>query len=143
MSNIQYPKVPPTLWTLNDYTLEEVYLFVRTLLLSQEAKSMDEDGSQCAYRGACNRKCAVGFLIPDKKYTIEFEGVLLNSLIVAIKYRDDDFTITGQQEELLHTLQCIHDDAPVNEWRELMPSSFEKFLGHNYDLADMIRDDAS
>lgn len=60
----------------------------------------------CAYRGEGGRKCAVGHLIPDDKYSTELEGKnVTNQEIVELL---SEYTVYFR---LLRELQCAHDTS--------------------------------
>jgi hypothetical protein len=72
-------------------------------------------GTNCAYRGKDGLKCAIGCLIPNRKYKPTMEGqspreVLRHAGISArYKYVDDG---------LLRDLQSIHDDYHPVAWEK-------------------------
>jgi hypothetical protein len=92
-------------------TTQEIYDIVKKHLLVQNAASMFEEGI-CAYRDATGRKCAVGCLIPDEKYSSDIEGHNI--------FDDDVQQACGvtdpKQVKLLYDLQCIHDTVDPGDW---------------------------
>lgn len=63
---------------------------------------------ECAYRGDNGRRCTVGLLIPDAKYTPMMEGTGANMPLVANVLREE-----GHDSALLAKLQYAHDIALV------------------------------
>jgi len=69
----------------------------------------------CLYRGPDRLKCAIGALIPDEIYNRNFnsktfsrvlyENIKINKLFINIS------------EELLTSLQIIHDTYPIENWK--------------------------
>lgn len=111
-------------------TPQETFNIVKEHLLKQQCRALGRGG--CAYRGAEGRKCAIGCLIPDDKYTPDLEGIELST--------DEGgcgCETCGRQEEkrkrilqILHEagheltrqqfadLQTIHDNQAPEEWGE-------------------------
>lgn len=70
------------------------------------------DKTSCAYRGDGGCKCAAGWLIPDEDYIPFMEGRSVNRLKFFEKnYKEDELC-------LISSLQLIHDDVPVEEWKD-------------------------
>lgn len=100
-------------------TNRDIYRKVRDHLLTQNAKSLMEDGTVSAYRGTEGRKCAIGCLINDKDYSPELE----NCMVYEARVREavarslgvlmSDFTLS-----LLSDLQEIHDQHEPRDWEE-------------------------
>lgn len=85
---------------------QEIYDTVKKHLLSQGAKSIDSNGI-ASLRGNDGRKCAVGCLIPDDKYTENMEGDIYGSLK----------EVTGFNDELfIAKLVVVHDYKPISTW---------------------------
>lgn len=64
-------------------------------------------GSNCLYRAPNGRKCVVGWLIPDDKYSSEFEGGdILNSRNAKLR---NILIELGYDVHILLNLQKIHD----------------------------------
>lgn len=70
-----------------------------------QSKERGADGA-CLFRGPRNRKCAVGFIIPDHRYTKEME---LNEPYDAAQYCRLNFTRLGI--DFLRDCQAAHDDC--------------------------------
>lgn len=107
-------KKVPTLGTLIEFTLQEVFDYGVTCLMRQGAKSYDNfDG--CMYRGPQGRKCAVGFFISDEEYRADMEkkGV---SLVLPTFPRAEKLPKT--YVNLLSDMQAIHDNVEVHNWRD-------------------------
>lgn len=91
-------------------TRQEIFDIAYRGLASQGFKR-SKDGGACAYRDSNGRKCAIGWLIPDDKYTPYIEndtpsagcqnGYMVREL-AGISYEDASFATN---------LQRCHDDA--------------------------------
>lgn len=106
-------------------TNQEIFSKVATHLLTQNEKAQAPRGigeMQCRYRveDASGKvlRCAVGCLIPDAHYTNNIEGEAAGPetwrLLAQV------FGVPKLQHltvRLLTDLQCIHDQAPVRQWR--------------------------
>ena len=91
-------------------TKQTIFNKVVRHLRQQGQKSSDQNG--CLYRGPNGTKCAIGCLIPDKKYNSNMEG-----------RRFDDEEYFGfpewQTQDIigfLDDLRGIHDDLMVGSW---------------------------
>jgi len=62
----------------------------------------------CAYRGDGGRKCAIGFLIPDERYSPNIEG---KGVIELVDNVYPDLIPTDGEEAFLRRLQECHDTA--------------------------------
>jgi hypothetical protein len=86
-------------------------------ILKQGTYSRGNSGN-CRYKGCNDTKCAIGHLIPDKKYNIEMEGfnvvTLIDKGLVPSRW--------GRYKEFLRALQQAHDNAGqfnfMNEFKE-------------------------
>ncbi len=82
-------------------------------LRRQNAKAMGAYGL-CLYRAANGRRCAVGCLIPDGKYSPSLEGQSLE-LETSGELRailEDE----GHDVNLVRQLQMIHDTVLIHHW---------------------------
>jgi len=107
-------------------TKQETFNIAATGLLQQNAKSIG--GIVCRYRGMTGRKCAVGMLIPDDRYSVNMEGGTV---------RENEFVRElmaelGHDFTLCLDLQEMHDLHPVSEWLELLGTIAKK---HGLSLA--------
>ena len=101
-------------------SLQEVFDKMVGHLRKQNAKSEDEEGGACLYRGPNGLKCAVGCLIPDELYHYGLEGCSVNegrvnatlSKVLDIK----DFENYSKVFNLLQNVQHIHDEYSIQEW---------------------------
>ena len=102
-----------TLWNIQNYALAQIFDFVKGKLLEQNRQALGTDGT-CFYRGDGGRKCAIGHLIPDEKYTPEME---YNGIGDIIRLRGlcniDETRLT-----LLRLLRDLHDENLPEEWPE-------------------------
>ena len=99
-------------------SVREIFYKVEKHLLKQNEKSESEDIG-CQYRSDSGLSCAVGCLMTDDIYDSSFEGTNLNDRLV----RKALTPIVGVNYELrllklnlLHRLQVVHDDSPVEDW---------------------------
>jgi hypothetical protein len=116
---------------------KKIFKVVSQHLLRQNAKSLLPEKMRasgktftttCAYRGEEGRKCAVGCLIPDNKYTEDLEGlgvlspnvwsILEGEGIVGPQEGNGRSTKLTRQEEFLSSLQGVHDSFPPEAWPE-------------------------
>ena len=69
----------------------------------------------CLYRAANGRKCAVGCLIPDDKYSPALEGQSLD-----LPDSSQDLRAILEQEghdvKLVRQLQLVHDTVLIHHW---------------------------
>lgn len=91
---------------------QETYDKIRDHLMTQGAKSSDEDG--CLYRGPNNTSCAIGCLIGDGIIRPRDNTASVDLLpkkiqrVLGIKNDAD--------RDFLCRLQRIHDQTPVDDW---------------------------
>jgi hypothetical protein len=76
-------------------------------------RSTQSDGVQCAYRGTDNKRCALGYLIPDAIYNPEWDRARLNAHALA----NENITkaICKENSDFLVELQEAHDYAHAPE----------------------------
>lgn len=94
---------------------QEIYDKVAEALLKQGCASVGED-STCLYRGPNGTRCAIGHLMPDESYDLEFEGTIaaglpMTKLIPGIKKKN---------LPLLYELQSAHDNwlvSNIEKWK--------------------------
>lgn len=92
---------------------------VRHLLKQGERSLLDPSAKpqhqKCAYRSPDGKQCAVGCLISDDEYQSGFENRTSEFVAEYVP------SIGSLNQELLETLQIVHDDAPPRDWtRELV-----------------------
>jgi hypothetical protein len=98
-------------------TAQEVFNKAAKHLLLQNRKSMHEEdgivrvGNGCAYRSPQGLMCAAGPFIPNEEYRTEME----NTTILEIIQDNPHWNLTEHQE-LLHTLQRVHDNNDPDTW---------------------------
>lgn len=121
---------------------QEIFDKVAKHLLTQNKVSRPEDDRHaCLYRGHDGLMCAVGCLIPDELYTTDIEYVSMADVIhetdesaFELKKIFDAIGIHPTSYNLLSTLQLIHDDKPVEDWKyELMNLAKSENLEWNID----------
>jgi hypothetical protein len=92
-------------------------------LRRQNARAMGAFGL-CRYRVVNGRRCAVGCLIPDDKYSPSLEGQSLD-----LPDSSQDLRAILEQEghdvSLVRQLQMIHDTVLIHHWE----TEFEKLAG--------------
>jgi len=101
-----------------------------TAVIAQGEQSVNEEGG-CMYRGDGGCKCAIGFLIPDKKYNqeeMEGESVSDTSIkqVILESYKTDCLWISH-----LENLQACHDDCNnldgfVSQFKEKIREAVEE-----------------
>lgn len=109
-------------------TEQELFDRVAIHLLSQKARSLPLGVGGCRYRGAGNRKCAMGIFIPDDQYSLTMEGSSVASELV--------WPVLGMPEALLRLavrLQGVHDACDVPRWPEVL-----RRIGDAYGLSTAI-----
>lgn len=101
---------------------QEIFDRVKAHLLAQGERSVTvrKSVSICAYRGADGRKCAIGVLIPDDRYSAAIETLAASDsaimALIGLTPTDTD------QAELLDALQHIHDDILPSLWEGALRS---------------------
>lgn len=76
----------------------------------------------CSYRGVCGRKCAVGLLIPDDRYSSHLEGLAADSIMI----RDRIDIPEGMSMYDLCACQEVHD-AGMPRMSDLISDLIEMF----------------
>ncbi len=100
-----------TLKTLPEATEQEVFDQAVTHLLTQNAKSTNDNGN-CRYRGENGLKCVAGCFIADDEYKSVMEVRSWRQL------HEIAHLVPREHARLIQTLQYIHDDHPVSHWKE-------------------------
>lgn len=102
-------------------TNQELYTKVRNHLLTQNQKSLmvrngkvDPNEHVCAYRGLNGLRCAIGILIPQTNYQKVFEDKTISVPSIQAAIPSVDWST---QECLLTSLQLVHDEYEVGEWK--------------------------
>jgi hypothetical protein len=100
---------------MNTYQLE-LFTRVKTHLLTQNAKSLSAGGA-CKYRGYEGRSCALGVLISDEAYRVDFEGEgLTKNNDVEEALEESGVLFNKGVFTMLHHLQSIHDESEPDKW---------------------------
>ena len=139
-------------------TLEEDRLLLRETFervqkhLSQQGEKavfIDDSSERCRYRtsGPFPLKCAVGCLIKDGVYRKELEGAVMNDLHItdARRWMGGNAGLHSVElaralnashvpafpamKEMLKELQWLHDQRPIEEWRDGLEAIRDKYLG--------------
>lgn len=128
---------PITLTNLHTKSLQEVFDYVASHLLTQNDRSLLPDGNGCAYRGDNGRTCAVGCLIADDEYEAidllfrrdseqdpaaeqeSIEGTTWMS-VCRVMNRAGITRPSEKMQELLTGLQRVHDQYNVRDWRHIL-----------------------
>ena len=107
-------------------TKQQVFNKVAKHLLKQNERATNADGG-CMYRGEAGTKCAVGCLIPDKKYTEELDYPEMGSSNLA-RSRAVQEVLEGEglqlfengkpteMMDMLNRLQSVHDNTAPSAW---------------------------
>ena len=119
-------KVPP----------QDTYNFVAKHIIEQGEKyGKSKDSQGCCYRTLSDKdegydlvlKCAVGCVIPEEYYHKNYEGHMIKSLTLLIKYG----RFLGHDISLLEQLQSLHDDWDMCQWEQRFKEIADKFnLNH-------------
>lgn len=91
---------------------QEEFDIVAKHLLTQNARSVRQaaTGIMCMYRGPAGTKCAVGILIPDETYRMDFEGMDFHDVLQETGLQSGYPFYTG--------LRDLHDCLKPEQWRE-------------------------
>ena len=102
---------PINLATLPKATAQEVFDYVANHLITQNEKSerIEDSGLACLYRGQNGLKCGAGCLIADIEYKPEMESILWEYLVMR-------GLVPKEHENLIATLQMVHDDNNPSDW---------------------------
>ena len=85
-------------------------------------------GPRCRYRGPEGTMCAIGCLIPDDEYNVDFEGHNIGGIRSSVK------SLRELELSLLCDLQSVHDDFDVSAWKsELKRIANDYQLDFNYE----------
>ena len=114
-----------TLKNLNKHSAQQVFDQVATHLLTQNEKSMADNGRYCAYHAQSGLKCAAGCLIAENEYQHDFEDQGWCSLSSHGK-------VPPKHDKLIDELQTLHDESDAENWkRELTEFATENSLELN------------
>ena len=115
---------------------QQAFSSVVSHLAFQKGRSMGTGG--CLYRGANNRKCAIGALIPDQLFTGDFDSgsdfenafgsYCVGHLIT--RYGPIRELFAGVSTDMLSDLQRMHDDWLLGE--DILPKLQD--VASRYDL---------
>jgi hypothetical protein len=85
------------------YSRQEAFDIAYKGIIEQGGPSWDINTSSCRYRTKNGRKCAIGHLIPDNKYSEEFENGQADHVLEQI------YTIRDGDHQFYCYLQRVHD----------------------------------
>lgn len=105
---------------MNQQQRQDMFDRVATHLLKQGRRASlngTKYGTNCAYRGVNDTKCAIGCLINDEYYDKEFEGRGFNVVANAVE-RSLNVVLDKDDYDLLEALQVLHDKIVPNSWAE-------------------------
>ena len=108
---------------------QEVFDFVVGKLFEQGGKSLMDGNNDliCMYRGEGDRRCALGWLIPDSEYVPDMEKRVLDAYTGQLSNFDSATTLSVKSFRVTHNvhliraLQMAHDESPTNHdgsWTE-------------------------
>lgn len=101
-------------------TEQQIFNRVVNHLLNQGEKSTRQKDGICAYRGKNGLQCALGCLIDDKWYSVQYEGKSIGQLVSALAGNEAMPGVDLNSEgtvDLLEALQHVHDVIPIGQWR--------------------------
>lgn len=101
---------PISLNTLNEFSIQDIFDYAATHLLTQNEVSRSKHGG-CDYRNPCGLKCVVGAFTSDDEYNSEYEGMVWRDLSTTMKLH-----VTDDRHDLMRRLQIIHDTRAPNDW---------------------------
>lgn len=114
---------------------QEIFNTVYTGLRAQGFEPSIVMDDACAYRGQEGRKCAIGFLIPDDRYSEDLEGcnpwTLESAGYFSSKFGKIDADPEKKAEDVffLNQLQSLHDSSVI--YKDSMRNDFEDFAKKN------------
>ena len=103
-------------------TQQEIFDKVTGHLREQRAKAMGigMNADQCQYWDKkSGRKCAIGCLIPENRYSRWLEGFGLDSLFCNHPSVLEGIVSVDRDRHLLEGLQSVHDRSELDEWETL------------------------
>jgi len=103
-------------------SIQQVFNKVCKHLVKQNARCVSKTGG-CLYRNDKGMKCALGVLIPDKKYKKSFEE--MTSVDLYFKLQNFAFGANC----IMDTLQRLHDRNRPSRWKQKL-----RVVAKNYDL---------
>lgn len=110
-------------------TNAEIVDYVEEKLLAQGCQSLTgpEDEKLCCYRGGNGERCGIGWLISDKDYIPEMEGLRVLDIysnweeppvLKAVKKFVGRSTLGDKSIRLLQKVQAIHDEIDPKNWKQ-------------------------
>lgn len=116
-------------------------IFDRTVRHLHDQGQKCGNGTTCLYRGENNLRCAVGYWIPDDRYTAKIEGNTVPHLIENYVLPAD----IAEHDDLLGDLQRSHDGAEIDDSRAWANVNFTdgiacklKRVARNRSLSDAL-----
>lgn len=112
-----------TLQTLPKATAQEVFDYVVTHLLTQNKHSIMKDDYGvygAAYFSSDKTRCGAGCLMGEDEYRKHFEGKGWGHLVAK-------FNIPNNHNSLISTLQMLHDEYKVIDWKDQLKNIAKTF----------------
>lgn len=95
-------------------------------LRQQGRRSLSTDGVMCAYRGHNGLKCAVGALMSDELYDLDFEGAAANTSTVVHAVRNSGYPLVDGGF-LASAQDTLHDGAPGADYLTELEEAAQDF----------------
>ncbi len=120
------------------HTPQSLFDAVARHLLTQRACSYlpkdhpaNDAGNGCAYRGENGLRCAIGALIPDDRYSPEFEGLTVRTFGQEAAMLRAAASLPDDRDDPLNmlaaSLQRIHDGTHPNAWARDLRAAAERY----------------
>ena len=113
-------------------TDQDVFMYVRDHLLRQKQPSKDKMGMECLYKSDSDDglMCAVGCLISDVNYNpgLEQKNIANPDIMEALDRSMPRWLVN---KKLLTKLQIIHDNKPVEEWKDCLDDLGDSLYENN------------
>lgn len=113
-------------------TIQELFDISAVGMLKQNKRSVNEH-DECQYHHTNGNRCAIGFIIPDNRYTEDIEDNNVDSAQVWFVLHQSQVDVQDENTmEFLKELQRVHDRTDVVDWPNELLCIAESFkLNHN------------
>jgi len=111
-------------------TAQEIFTQIKNHLLKQGKKAQSGRLPDCQYHCADGSRCAVGVLIEPQFYQPWMECGRVGLLIAELRKREVDQDLLNElvmHEDLLYSLQIVHDNRDVEFWETELRKVANKF----------------